>query len=219
MRRRTTYGPLACAVALLAFAAVARAAADHTPAGGKIAREALLRVHDLGPGWSIASPPPVRVPALTCPRFSPRTDAKLETGAAASPTFQAGPSGPFVSQTAYAFATSSEQSRVWRAVVRPPLLACVAESLGGGAGEGVAFKISAKRTLAPGKLAVNAAGFSVTGSATSNEVPTYVYLDAVVLGHGQTITEISVSGFEQGEVRNQVLRLARIVAGRIARRA
>lgn len=217
MRRSTSDRLLVCAIALLALALLAPAAVARTPAGTKIAREALLRGHDLGAGWSVASPAPAHVPKLTCPRFSPRTDAKLETGAMASPTFQAGASGPFVSQTAYAFATSAEQSRVWRAVVRPPLLACVGEGLVGGAGAGVVFKISAKRLLAPGKLAVAAAGFSVTGTAMSDEVPTYVYLDAVVLGHGQTITEISVSGFDQGEARSEVLRLAHIVARRIAR--
>jgi hypothetical protein len=217
MGRRTTRGLLALAVALLVIAAVAQAAPARTLAGAKIAREALLQRRDLGPGWSVASPAPARVPALTCPRFRPRTDTKLQTGAAASPTFQASASGPFVSQTAYAFATSAEESRVWRAVVRPRLLACVAEGLLGGAGAGVAIKISAKGLLAPGKLAVAAAGFSVTGSATSEEVPTDVYLDAVVLGHGRTITEISVSGFDQGEARREVVRLAHVVAAYIGR--
>jgi len=217
MARRVIGGLLACALALSALAAVAEAAVALTPAGARIAREALLGGHDLGRGWSVASPAPVSVPALSCPRFHPRTDAGLQSGAAASATFEDGPSGPFVAQTAYAFATIAERARVWRAVVRPALLGCVAEGLVGGAGEGVDFKVSAKRLLAPGKLAVAAAGFSVTGSATSNETPTDVYLDAVVLGHGQTITEISVSGFEEGQVRSEALRLARIVAGRIAR--
>jgi hypothetical protein len=216
MGRRTTTGLLAPALALLALAAVGQPAVAQTPAGARIARDALLRRHELGPRWSVASSAPVSVPALTCPRFKPPTDARLETGAAASPTFQAGPNGPFVSQTSYAFATGAERSRVWHAVVRPPLIACVAAGLLGGAGAGVDFKITAKRLLAPGRLEVAAAGFSVTGTATSNEVPTSVYLDAVVLGHGQTITEISVSGFAPGEVRSEALRLARIIARRIA---
>lgn len=216
MRRRMIGRLPAGALALLVFAAVVQATPGHTLAGEKIAREALLRRHDLGPGWSVTSPAPVSVPALTCPRFSPRTDVGQETGAAASATFQGSTDGPFVSQTAYAFATSAEESRVWHAVVRPGLLRCVARGLLGGAGEGVAFKISAKGLLATGHLAVPAAGFSVTGSATSNEVPTVVYLDAVVLGHGQAITEISVSAFEQSEARSEVLRLARVLAARLA---
>ena len=139
MPRRLSAGLLAPALALLALAPVAQAAIAQTPAGAKIAREALLGKHQLGSGWSVASPAPADVPALTCPRFRPRTDAKLETGAAASPTFQDGAGGPFVSQTAYAFATSSEEARVWKAVVRPQLLACVAAGLVGGAGAGVAW--------------------------------------------------------------------------------
>ena len=217
MRRRTIAGLLAPALVLLAFAPGAPARTTHTPVGEALAREDLLRAHDLGRGWSVASPAPTRVPPLTCRRFSPRTDARLEIGAAASPTLQASTTGPFVAQTAYAFATGAAESLVWRTVVRPPLLACVAEGLAGGSGAGVAFKISAKRLLAVGKLAVAAAGFSVTASATSLEVPTDVYLEAVVLGHGRTITEISVSGFDQGEARSEVLRLARLLAGRIAR--
>jgi hypothetical protein len=216
MHRRLSAVPLAPAIALLALATGAAPAVAHTPAGTAIARQALLRRDDLGPRWSVATPAPAVVPALTCPRFKPPTNARLETGAAASPTFQAGTSGPFVSQTAYAFATSAERQRVWHAVVRRPLLACVATGLLAGAGEGVSFKITAERLLAPGRLAAAAAGFSVTGSATSDGVPTSVYLDAVVLGHGRTITELSVSGFEQGEVRSEALRLARIIARRIA---
>lgn len=200
----------------LLSAAVAVAAVAHTSGGTALARAVLLRRSDLGHGWSVDTPAPGQVPILTCPRFSPGINGAVETGAAASPTFDAGTSGPFVSQTAYAYATSAQEAIVWRAVVRPPLLGCVAESLLSGSGQGVHFAVTSMRGLRLPKLSTPADGYGVSGTATSSGVSIDVYLDVLVLARGQTITAISLSSFQRPVTLRNALRLARIVAGRMS---
>jgi hypothetical protein len=209
---------LAAAVAavavLLVAAAAAATVAHHTPAGMTLARHALLRRGDLGRGWT-GSAAPNTVPELTCPGFSPRLQGVVESGSAITPTFQGSSSGPFVSQTAYAYATGAEEGTVWRNVARPSLLRCVAASLTQGSGNGVRFTVADKRLLSLPKLAARAAGYRVAGTASTPGQTIDVYLDVLLLGRGETVTEISISSFAQPVARAFELRLARIVARRM----
>ena len=186
-----------------------------TPAGMARARHALLRRADLGRGW-IGTPAPKRVPNLTCPRFSPALNGVVQTGAAISPTFQQSPTGPFASQTAYAYASGAEAGAVWRAVAQPHLLRCVAASLAGNSSGGVHFAVRAKRLLTPPSLSVPAAGYRVIGTASVPNQTVNVYLDVLLLRGSDTVTELSISSFLQPASRTLELRLARTVAGRIA---
>jgi hypothetical protein len=185
-----------------------------TPAGTVLARAALLRHGDFGKGWNSA-PGPSSVPPLTCPRFSPHVPAVTEVGDAASPVFRESSNGPFVAQDAYAYATAAQRTAVWGATVRRGLVRCVAESLVGGSGRDVRFAVTGKRLLGSPKLAVAAAGYRVSGTATSQGQSVNVFLDMLVLGSGRTITSISLSSFEAPVARPLELRLARAVARRM----
>lgn len=201
-------------------AAVARAAdgatANRPTAAGKAhAREGLLRPSDFGRSWTHTRAPK-RVPGLTCPAFSPALAGVVQTGAAISPTFQAGSSGPFASQTAYAYASASEAQTVWREVARRRLLRCVAASLVRSTRGGVHFSVRSKRLLALPSLPVHAMGYRVFGTASIPNQTVNVYLDVVLLGGGTTVTELSISSFLAPVARSFELRLARIVAGRVA---
>ncbi|MGH2884991.1 MAG: hypothetical protein ACRDPA_20190 [Solirubrobacteraceae bacterium] len=186
-----------------------------TPAGKALARHALLNRSDLGRRWT-SMPAPRTVPGLTCPAFSPTLSGVVQTGAAISPTFQAGATGPFASQTAYAYANGSEEATVWRELARPHLLTCVAASLVRSASSGVHFKVNGKHLFTLPSLAVNAMGYRVTGTATVPNQTVDVYLDVLLLGGGTTVTELSFSSFVEPMARAVELRLARIVAGRLA---
>ena len=208
---------VAVALAALSAGSAGGAVAAHpTPAGMAAAHNALLHHSDLGRGWT-DTPAPKTAPGLTCPAFSPALGGVVQTGAATSPTFQATSSGPFASQTAYAYASASEAQTVWGEVARRQLLTCVAASLvrstGGG---GVHFVVTSKRLLPLPSLPVQAMGFRVVGTASVPNQTVNVYLDVLVLGGGTTVTELSVSSFLQPVARAFELRLARIVAGRVA---
>lgn len=178
------------------------------------ARHELLRRSDLGRGWT-STPAPKAVPGLTCPAFTPALSGVVQTGAAISPTFQATSTGPFASQTAYMYANASEAQTVWREVARPHLLTCVAASLVRSA-RGAHFAVTSKRVLTLPGLPVHAIGYRVAGTASVPNQTVNVYLDVLLLGAGTTVTELSVSRFLQPPSRGFELRLARIVAGRVA---
>jgi hypothetical protein len=204
----------AAALAVLLGSAAAATVRRHTPAGSALARHALLRRGDLGRGWS-GSPAPKKVPELTCPGFSPPLQGVVETGSATTPTFQGSSSGPFVSETAYAYATAAQQGTVRGKVGQPGLLRCVAASLAQGSSNGVRFTVTDKRLLTLPKLAARAAGYRVTGTASRPGQTIDVYLDVLLLGRGETVTEISISSFAQPVARAFELRLGRIVARRM----
>jgi hypothetical protein len=200
--------------ALLAGSATGAVAIHPTPAGMAVARQELLKRSDLGRGWT-SMPAPKKVPPLTCPAFSPGLSGVVQIGAAISPTFQATLSGPFASQTAYAYASAAEERTVWREVARPHLLTCIAASLvrsGGGAH----FSVKSKRLLPLPALTVHAVGYRVAGTASVPNQTVNVWLDVLLLGSGTTVTEVSVSSFLEPPARGFELRLARVVAGRMA---
>ena len=198
----------------LAASASAAVHTHSTPAGMALARGLLLQRGDLGRGWT-STPAPKTVPGLTCPAFSPALAGVVQTGAAISPTFQNSSTGPFASQTAYAYASASEEQTVWQEVARPHLLTCVAASLVRST-RGVHFAVRSKRLLPLPSLPVHAMGYRVVGSASVPNQTVNVYLDVLVFGGGMTVTELSVSSFLQPVARAFELRLARIAAGRVA---
>jgi hypothetical protein len=200
--------------ALLPGTAAGAVTSHPTPAGNALARGLLLRRGDFGRGWT-STPAPKRAPGLTCPAFSPALSGVVQTGSAISPTFQAGSTGPFVSQTAYAYASASEEETVWREVARRALLRCVAASLVRST-RGVHFSVRSKRLLALPSLPVHAMGYRVFGTASIPNQTVNVYLDVVLLGGGTTVTELSISSFLAPVARSFELRLARIAAGRVA---
>jgi hypothetical protein len=207
---------VALVLAALVTGTAGAAVATHPTAAGKaLARAALLRPSDFGRNWT-STAAPTTVPGLTCPGFSPSLSGVVQTGSAISNTFQAGSTGPFASQTAYAYANASEQQTVWREVARPQLLTCVAASLVRSTGGGVHFSVKSKRLLALPSLPVEAMGYRVVGTASVPNQTVNVYLDVVLLGSGEEVTELSFSSFLQPVARALELRLARIVAGRVA---
>jgi hypothetical protein len=187
----------------------------HTAAGDALAAHRLLRRADFGRGWSTSGPPRA-VPALTCPRFSPATPHVTESGAAVSPTFSVGSSGPFVGQSAYEYGTGAQRATFWRAVARPGLLRCVADSLSNGSASGVRFTVTGKRLLALPSLSARAIGFRVSGTGTTGGQSVDVYLDVIVVGRGRSVAAISLSSLEQPVPRSLELRLARTVSARMS---
>jgi hypothetical protein len=178
------------------------------------ARAALVRRSDLH-GWS-ATPAPKKVPSLTCDAFSPDLSGIHTLGSAASPTFADGSSGPFVGETAYVFGSAAQQRSFWhRAVVRG-LLNCVAGSLTGGSTQNIAFTVNRKQLLALPRIGARDAGYRVRGTASSSYGSQTVYLDMIVIGNGTAVGAVSFTSFFDPVSRSLELRLARLVAERMA---
>lgn len=181
------------------------------------ARALLITRSDLGSGWTVSAPAPRTVPALACGRLHLRLrGAQARPVQAASPTFAAASDGPFVGQTAYVYANAAAERHVWHGVARPALLTCLAESFVRGGGHGVRFSVVSQRKRPAPRLAVKAASYALQATGTSGTQSTSVYLDVLLLGGGTGLTELSFSSVSGPPPAALELRLARIVAGRLA---
>jgi hypothetical protein len=196
--------------------AVASVHQGHTGAGQAQAQDVLLRRSQLGAGWFVSSPAARHVPALTCSAFDPAVSGATEVGAAASATFTQSSNGPFAAQVSYAYATPAQQLSVWRAVVRAALGRCFKASLLHGSGHGVTFTASGVKRLSPPAVPGRSAEYRVTGVATVPDQSVPVYLDAILIGRGAGISELSLSTFLQPEAHRTELRLARAISQKMA---
>jgi hypothetical protein len=141
--------------------------------------------------------------------------------AAISPTFRASATGPFLSQTAYGFATAAQEATAWRRVVRRKLLRCLTDAVTRGSASGFALSVAHAHGLAVPRLPsgagspVRVAGYRITGTASSSGQSASVVVDTLVLGAGTTITELSFSSLESAPSKALEARVARTVASRL----
>lgn len=222
-RYRVSRGPspgrsgAALSTALLTLAlpstALAAIAQKPTPAGRALAQHALVERGNLGRGWSQASAAPRKPPSLTCSGFNPPVHA-VEIGRAGSPTWQQSSSGPFVSETTYAYRSAAQELSAWSGVVRPNFVRCAAQALAAGSGRGVRFKVTRKQVLNLLGLA-KSARYRISGTATASGQSVDVYLDQIVIGRGQVIGVLSVSSFEAPVASRLELALARAALRRL----
>ena len=182
-------------VLVLGFVCAGARAANGSSPKPLVPASLLLTRADLGRGWSVEMPAPRSVPSVGCDVLH----FKLHRGAAhpaaaATPTFRRSSSGPFMVQTAYEYATASEQRQVWKAVARRALLGCLAESFVHGSTAGVHFTVTSKRKLVAPKLRVKAAGYRVTATARRGDSQSAnAYLDVILLATGTGLSELSFS--------------------------
>ena len=186
----------------------------HTPAGGAVARRGLLRLSELGQGWAAGSKP-AKVGRLTCGVAAPTVKGAVETGSAVSPTYRAGATGPFVSQTVYVYSRPAGASLFWRHVVGPQALSCLATSVAGFSTKNVTFKVTRSQALPAPHAATRAVAYRVVGTAVSTPQKVTVYVDVVLLLRGNAIAELGFSSFSRPVASGLELRLARVVAARL----
>ncbi len=183
-----------------------------------IARAALITRAQLGSRWQERSAVAKKVPPLTCSGYAPGAATAHVAAAAQTGRFQATSSGPFISQQAYVYATVTQGSAVAGAVISPGLVRCVANGLTRASGNGTTYVVSREHGLSLPRLGAQAGGYRVVADASqAGQSIGAVYLDAIVLAHGRTVTEISFATFTAPPQRSLELRLARVVARRIAR--
>jgi hypothetical protein len=185
----------------------------HTAAGSAAAQHALIASGDLGPGWT-AGATPAKPDKLTCGE-TPSLAGVVETGAAVSPTFRAGASGPFVSQAAFVYGTASQAAALWRHVAGPNVLACLARSVADGGAKGVRFAVLRREPLSRPAAGARSSAFRVIVQAKTKAQKVTAYVDMVLLGRGNAVTALSFASFTEPVDTTLELSLARIVARRL----
>jgi hypothetical protein len=211
-------GILVAASALAAPVAAAAAkppvaAGTHTAAGMAAARRAVLALEDLGPGWKAGTAGPA-TSSLGCGGATSGPGV-VETGKAVSPTFSRSAAGPFVSQAVFVYGSAAQAQQVWQQTVGKPALTCLARSVTGGSTKDVKFTILHALTLPAPGAGTRSAAYRIVASAHSKLQTVSAYVDLVLVGRGDAVTEISYSGFSQPIDRSLELSVARALATRL----
>jgi hypothetical protein len=182
----------------------------HTSAGTKAARASLLSAADFGKGWTGAKAAQRGI-LVSCPGHAPSAKGIVETGAAASPTFSAAQTGPFVQQNTSVYASAAQAGTWWSRAVTPTLVTCVADDLSALAARGVKVKLDSAAKLPVTTTATHTAGYRVIATANGKKL----YMDVIVIGSGATITDITISSFINPVPAKTEQALAKLVARKL----
>jgi len=185
-----------------------------TAAGTAAAQRALIGLAELGPGWSTGAKAP-KAESPGCGSDAGTPAGAVEIGAAATPTFEDGSSGPFVSQAAFVYRTGVQALAVWKRVSGAAELSCLARSVASGGAKGVRFEVLERQGLSRPAPGTRSSAYRVVLKATAQAQAVSAYVDVVLLGRGATVTALSFAGYQQPVAASLELALAREVARRL----
>jgi len=212
--------PLFVLIAAGVLAGAAAAAnvprAAHTDAGTKAADATLLRLSDLGSGWTAQEQKGSTVGVnFACTAFNPRQRDLTEIGTASSPNFKVGDIGPFVVQKTSVFRSPAMVRTLWRRAVKPRLADCVAQTLQALGSRGVKVRVTSRSTLGLGAYADRSAAYRVVATLTTKERRLKTFFDVILLASGPKVTQITVSQFQKAPALKWEQGLAGIAARRL----
>jgi hypothetical protein len=206
---------LGAAAVLAGPAAAAAPPARHTAAGTAAAKASLLTKSDLGKYWTAGATgtPGLR---LSCQGWSPSGAGVVETGAAGTPSYSSSNVGPWVVQTTSVYGSSKQASTYWARAVQPGLVACVLQTVKAVESQGIKVTVLSKGNLPVSKASSLTAGYRVVANLTApGKTPRKLYFDVVLVGRGNTLSEISMTSFVAPVPAKVENALAKLVGSRI----
>ena len=185
-------------------------------AGNTAAKASLLTLANLGKGWTESTPGTAGL-VLSCPGWAPSGKGIVETGIAQTGSLSAGSVGPFLSQSTSVYASSKEAAAYWARAVKPGLLKCVAQTVEAIGAQGLKVAITHEGSLPLGKVADLTAGYRVVATLTSatRSYKRTLYFDVLLVGHGATLSEITLSSFVSAVPSKVETALATVVARKL----
>ncbi len=211
---------VAAVAAVLASAALAAAGdprKQHTAVGQLTARKALLKLADLGPGWTGAPAKPVSG-SKVCRGFRPNQSDLVETGYAVTPDYSRGENAS-VAQWARTFATPAQAADSWNRTVTIALVDCLARQLKALSTVKSPVTIVGQYRLPVPRVGQQAAGFRVVASIKDAQGSFRVYADIVVVRQGSALSTATLTGFLQPIDPLTEERVARAIAARLGGKA
>jgi hypothetical protein len=210
---------LALAFAVLGLVAAGAAPADHldpkkrlTPADQARARAMLLKKSDLPAGFR-ASAPGNEDPHIVCSQAVSEADLTL-TGEAEGSGFTLATVS--VSSGAQVYESVADANASWRRGTSAAGTQCLRTLLRRlFSGQGISF-VSIRKIAFP-NVAERTVAYRVTLSVETQQGPVPAYADAIVLKRSRAIAQVFVASALVRPSRPEEVRLARLVAGRMAR--
>ena len=183
-----------------------------------IARAALITRAQLGTGWQERPAVAKKVPPITCSGYAPGPAAAHLAAGRPDRPIPGDLVGPLHLPAGLRLRDGGAGERRRRRGHQSGLVRCVANGLTRASGNATTYVVSREHGLTLPRLGAKAGGYRVVADASqAGQSIGAVYLDAIVLAHGRTVTEISFATFTAPPRRSLELRLARVVARRIAR--
>ena len=185
------------ALTVTAAAAAAGPVVEHTAAGTSAAKASLLTKTDLGSGWTATTTKGAGI-EVSCSGHMPNGKGIVETGAAASPSFAGGSTGPFIVQETSVYKTSRQTSAYWQRAVNAGLVTCTRQALESITSKGIKVKIDSQGALKLQQVAPLTAGYRVVATLSSKtQKALKTYMDWIFVAKGNTLTQIEISDFTQ----------------------
>jgi hypothetical protein len=202
------------ALVLAGAAAASEPTQKHTKAGTAAAKATLLQAGDLGSGWT-AKNAGASSPTFTCRGYAPKLSDIVETGSATSPDFSAGGAGPFIVQETGVYASPAQAAALWRRAVKPGLAKCAEQTLETVSAQGIKVTNGKSGVLPIAKVVPHTAGYRVVATLKSKTQSLKTYFDVIVISHGATVAEVTLSSFVHPVPAKVENALATLVARRM----
>ncbi len=207
------------ATAVVALVAAGSAVADHldpqkriTPADQARARSMLLKHADLPAGFQ-GSPTGSGEPHVNCSQAVSEADLTL-TGDAEGLQFIRGTTS--VNSAAQIYESAADATASWRRGTSPAGIKCLTDLVRREfAKQGI--RLISFRKIAFPRVAQRTVAYRVTLALETPQGTVRLFADVVVLGHSRALTQVFVASALTAPNRAEELRLARLVAGRMAR--
>jgi hypothetical protein len=207
------------ALALAALATAGAALANHldpkkriTPADQARARAMLLKKTDLPPPFR-ALPRGGGEPHIDCSQVVSEKDLTL-TGDAEGAQFVLGPAS--VSSAAQVYESAADASASWRRGTSAAGTRCLTDLLRREFERQGIRLVSLRKTAFP-RVSERTVAYRVTLSAATSQGAVPIYADVVVLSRSRTLAQVFVASGLVAPSRAEEIRLARLVAVRMAR--
>jgi hypothetical protein len=207
------------ALALVALATAGAALADHldpkkriTPADQARARAMLLKKTDLPAGFR-ALPRGSGEPHIDCSQVVSENDLTL-TGDAEGLQFVLG--AVSVNSASQVYESASDASASWRRGTSPAGTRCLTDLLRREFSRQGIRVVSLRKVAFP-PVSERTVAYRVTLSAQTSQGPVPIYADVVVLARSRALAQVFVASGLVAPSRAEEIRLARLVAGRMAR--
>jgi hypothetical protein len=186
---------LGAALVAAGAAAAAGPTVAHTAAGVAAAKATLITRADLGAGWTGTATKGAGI-EVSCTGHVPNGKGIVETGAAASPSFSGGGAGPFIVQETSVYRTSAQAGAYWKRAVNAGLVSCTRQAIQTLGTKGIKVKITSQGPLTVQQVGPLTAGYRVVATLTSKtQKGLKTYMDWILVGKGDTLTEIEISAF------------------------
>jgi hypothetical protein len=187
---------------------------EHTSEGTKLAQASLLRIGDLGTGWTSTAVTGRQTGLnLSCAGFAPRENDLVEIGTATSPIFKGTAIGPFLLQTTSVYQSAKDATTLWQRTVKPRLAGCLALPLE--TTKSVGVTITSQTTIPIGRIGDRSIAYRFAANLSSGKSLHRAYYDVLLIAGGQSITQLTVSEFQRPPPLNWEIALAKVAAGRL----